>query len=131
MSKKSKMILILLGLFIVFGIMGYNYVMHGGARDLATEKTAFTTSATSLLNEFTVNGAIANAKYLEKAIAVSGTITAVTPTEVTLDNSIVCGLKTTDATIQNNQKVTVKGRVVGFDDLMSEVKLDQCFITKN
>lgn len=131
MSKKSKVILILFGLFLVFGIMVYNYIMHGGERDLTSEKTAFTTSATSLLDEFTANGTVADAKYLEKAIVVSGTITAVTPNEVTIDNVIVCGLKTAEATFQNNQKVTVKGRVVGFDDLMGEVKLDQCFITKN
>jgi hypothetical protein len=31
-----------------------------------------------------------------------------------------------DTTIKKNQKVTLKGRVVGYDDLMGEIKLDQC-----
>jgi hypothetical protein len=50
---------------------------------------------------------------------------------VTLDNTIICNLKSPDSSIKKDQAVTVKGRVVGFDDLMGELKLDQCFIIKN
>jgi flagellar motor component MotA len=131
MSKKVKIILGLLGLFLIVGFVSYNYIMKGGARDLTTEETLFTTSGTSLLAEFTSNTDTANAKYLEKAIAVFGTITSISATDITIDNSIVCTLKTADTSLQKNQKVTAKGRVVGFDDLMGELKLDQCFIIKN
>lgn len=131
MSKKLKIFLILTLLFAVFGFVGYNYVMRGGARNLAEEDTAFTTTSTSILEEFTKASDVANAKYLEKAIAVTGKITSVTPTDVTIDDAIICALTVEDKSLKNDQKVTVKGRVVGFDDLMGELKLDQCFIIKN
>jgi tRNA_anti-like len=131
MSKKAKVFLAFFSLFIILGFVSYNYIMHGGSRDLTTEETAFSSSGTALLAEFTTNVDAANAKYLEKAIAVSGTITSISATDITIDNSIVCNLKTADKSLQKDQKITAKGRVVGFDDLMGELKLDQCFITKN
>jgi hypothetical protein len=36
-----------------------------------------------------------------------------------------------DSSIKKDQPVTVKGRVVGYDDLMAEIKLDQCSILNN
>ncbi len=106
---------------------GYNYVMYGGARNLTTENTAFTVSSKSIANEFATNIDLSNKKYLEKAIAIKGTITKITGTEVIIDDSIICNLKNFDSTIKKNQVVTLKGRVVGYDDLMGELKLDQCF----
>jgi tRNA_anti-like len=131
MNKKVKVILAFLVFFLIIGFVSYNYIMHGGARDLTTEETAFSSTGTALLAEFTANVDAANAKYLEKAIAISGTITSISQTDITIDNSIVCSLKTADTSLQKDQKITAKGRVVGFDDLMGELKLDQCFITKN
>lgn len=125
--KKSRIFALVLLLTIVSGVVAYNYVMHGGARDLSREETDFTLSSKQLADEFTSNGASANSKYLEKAIAVKGIVTDASSDQITLDNGIVCVLKKTDPSIKVNQVVTIKGRVVGFDDLMGEVKLDQCF----
>ena len=44
-----------------------------------------------------------------------------------IDNSIICNLKELDPSITKDQVITLKGRVVGYDDLMGELKLDQCF----
>ena len=52
-------------------------------------------------------------------------------TQIIVDNSIICNLKAFDNTIKKSQKITVKGRVVGYDDLMQELKLDQCLVIKN
>ena len=130
---KRKPLIIVLSLFVValMGLTGYNYVMHGGARDLSKEDTNFTVSAKDISKEFTANIDASNKKYLEKAVAISGMVTSVNATEVTIDNAIICNLKNTDVTIKKNQTVTVKGRIVGFDDLMGELKLDQCFVIKN
>ena len=108
-------------------VVGFNYILHGGARDLSNEDTVFTVNSKSMINEFTTNVDVSNKKYLDKAITVTGTITTITGKEVILDNSIICNLKEVDATIQKDQKVTLKGRLVGYDDLMGEIKLDQCF----
>ena len=131
MNKKLKLILISLVVITLLGFMGYNYVMHGGARDLTSEETAFTVTSEAISSEFTANTDEANKKYLEKPIAISGVITSVKGNEVIIDNIVICTLLKPDSTIKEDQKATVKGRFVGFDDLMGELKLDQCFIIKN
>lgn len=124
--KKNRVIISFV-IISILGFLAYQYVMHGGARDLSTEKTDYIISSKAILNEFTTNQDLSNKKYLEKAVAVKGTITSVSSNEVILDNSIICSLKNPNSTLVKNQIITVKGRVVGFDDLMGELKLDQCF----
>jgi hypothetical protein len=48
-----------------------------------------------------------------------------------LDNVVVCGFSAADASLKVGQTVSVKGRVVGFDDLMGSVNMDQCSLNKN
>jgi hypothetical protein len=127
MNKKIKIILFSIVMIGIVGFSGFNYVMHGGARNLSTEDTAFTVSSKSIANEFASNVEKANKKYLEKAIAIKGTITKITGTEVIIDDAIICNLKDLDPSITKNQVITLKGRVVGYDDLMGELKIDQCF----
>lgn len=131
MSKKVKIIGILFVASLLVGFSVFNYVFHGGARDLATEDLAFTVTSKNITDEFAFNVPGATKKYSDKAIAVSGIVTAVTDSIVTIDNTIICNFKTPDTTIKNDQAITVKGRLVGFDDLMGELKLDQCTINKN
>lgn len=124
---KKTIIIASLVIILLLGLFTYQYVMHGGARDLSTEKAEFTLSSKAILDEFTTNQELSNKKYLEKAVAVKGTITDVNSTQIIVDNAIICILKNPNSTLVKNQTVTVKGRVVGFDDLMGELKLDQCF----
>ena len=127
MNKKYKIIGFSIVTIIILAIAGYYYVMHGGARNVSNEETAFTISSKNISDEFATNVDASNKKYLDKAIAITGIVTNVNGKEVILDNSIICNLKEVDATIQKDQKVTLKGRLVGYDDLMGEIKLDQCF----
>nr|WP_315196713.1 hypothetical protein [uncultured Flavobacterium sp.] len=131
MSKKGIIIILIVVAIVLTGFFAYNYVMHGGARNLENEETNFTVSSSSIISEFTTNIESANKKYLEKAVAIEGKITASNGNEIILDENIICNFKKTDSSIKNGQIVTVKGRIVGYDDLMGELKLDQCFVTKN
>ena len=131
MSKKAKIILASLIAIALIAFAAINYVFHGGARDLSSEETAFTVSSTALTAEFTANLAASNKKYLEKAVAIKGVVTEVDVNQVIVDNTVICSLKAPDSSIKKDQKVTIKGRLVGYDDLLGEIKLDQCFIIKN
>jgi len=130
MSRKVKIVGILLLAILLIGI-SINYVFHGGARDLATEEAEFTISSKDIIDEFSLDVAKANLKYSDKAIFISGKVTAVSDSIVTIDNTIICNFKIPDSNIKNDQFINVKGRLVGFDDLMGELKLDQCSINKN
>lgn len=131
MSKKVKIIGIVTVLILLIGISVFNYVFHGGSRDLATEEAEFTVTSKNIISEFASNVPLATKKYSDKAIAISGIVTAVADSIVTIDNTIICNFKTPDTSIKNEQLISVKGRLVGFDDLMGELKLDQCSINKN
>jgi inosine/xanthosine triphosphate pyrophosphatase family protein len=127
MNKKFKIIIFSIVVVGLMAFTGFNYVMYGGARNLSTEDTAFTVSSKGISNEFASNVEKSNKKYLEKAIAIKGTITKISGTEVIIDDSIICNLKDLDPSIVEKQVITLKGRVVGYDDLMGELKMDQCF----
>jgi nucleoside-diphosphate-sugar epimerase len=66
----------------------------------------------------------------DKAISISGKVTAVSDSIVTIDQTIICNFKSTDSSINKEQTISVKGRLVGFDDLLGELKLDQCSVNK-
>lgn len=125
----KKIVLIPLLAISLIGIGSYYYIMHGGARDISSEETAYTVSSKDINAEFLSDLENSNKKYLEKAVAISGTITNLNDSLVILDHTILCSLKNIDSQIKKNQAVVVKGRIVGYDDLMGELKLDQCFIT--
>lgn len=125
----KKIVLIPLLAIGLIGIGSYYYIMHGGARDISSEETAYTVSSKDINAEFSSDLENSNKKYLEKAVAISGTITNLNDSLVILDHTILCSLKNIDSQIKKNQAVVVKGRIVGYDDLMGELKLDQCFIT--
>lgn len=130
MKKKSLLVIVFIIVILLVGVVGYNYVMHGGARDLTSEETSFTLSSKDISHEFSTNIDASNKKYLEKAVAITGKITEINGAEIIVDNSIICNLTTLDPTLKKDQEVIVKGRVVGYDDLMQEVKLDQCLVIK-
>jgi hypothetical protein len=131
MKKRSVKFLgiIIVVLVITFFSIRY-YIYNSGRRDIQSEETAFEVSSDAILNDFTSNTTTSNKKYLEKTITVSGIITSVKGEEVILDNSVNCNLLTASKSLKKNQKVTIKGRVVGYDDLLGEVKLDQCNLSK-
>ncbi len=114
-----------------FGIFGYCYIWYGGARNVAAEDAVFTVSSKSIIDEFDSNIDKSNTKYLEKAIAIKGTVSQINPKQIIIDNTIVCDLKESDPSIKKGQLLTLKGRVVGYDDLMGELKLDQCSVVNN
>ncbi len=131
MKNKFKIIFISLSIFSLVAFWSYNYLMHGGERNLENEDAAFIVSSEQITKEFTTNINQANKKYLEKAIAVQGVVTDIIENQIIIGNSVVCTFEKPTNSIHKNQIITVKGRVVGYDDLMGELKLDQCFINKN
>lgn len=130
MSKKVKIIGILL-LVVLLVAISINYVFHGGARDLATEQTEFNVNSKDIILEFSSDVTSATKKYSDKAISISGRVTEVSDSIVTIDQTIICNLKSPDSNIIKEQTISIKGRLVGFDDLLGELKLDQCSINKN
>ena len=131
MLKRRLKILGIIALVILVSFFSIRYyVYNAGRRDIQSEETAFAVSSEAIVTEFSSNATASNKKYLEKTIAVSGVITSIKGEEVILDNSVNCNFLTASISLKKNQKLTIKGRVVGYDDLLGEVRLDQCNLSK-
>jgi hypothetical protein len=126
MKKSIKIVLVVLLMCIIAFFGARYYAYHFGQRDLQSEETKFTVTSSEIVNEFVTNVAVANQKYLEKPIVVTGKVTTVSGNNVLLDQSINCTFEKADLSIKENQTLNVKGRVIGFDDLLGELKMDMC-----
>lgn len=116
-------VFLLVGLFVV-----YKFVYHEH-RDIANEKAAFTVSVTQLIKEFVTDEAKANTKYLDKSITINGKISSVDVENkaIVLDEKVFVILtKPSDSKV--NTQVEVQGRLIGFDSLLEEIKIDQAQI---
>ncbi len=128
MGKKFKIVAILLVVLII-GLFSYNYVMTSGGRDLEKETSEFSVSATAIFGDFSANAEMATKKYLNKAVEITGKVTNITENVITLDGKVSCQLQVSEQ-INLDSQVKIKGRVTGYDDLLEELKLDQCLIVK-
>jgi DNA replicative helicase MCM subunit Mcm2 (Cdc46/Mcm family) len=120
--------LALLMLLLVAGYLGYRYAYKAG-RNISTEEATFVIPAVTLAAEYTANPAAADTKYLNKTIEVKGLVTQVSDSVVTLDSAVFCSFDRLPVN-SSNKTISIKGRCIGYDELFSEVKLDQCSIKK-
>lgn len=128
MKSKLKIVVALL-LIIIIGYFSFKALMNIGSRDLENENAAFTASAIDIVAEFSTNSNLATTKYLNKAIEISGKVTTAENDIIILDGKVSCQLQANE-NVKLNSEVTIKGRVTGYDDLLEELKLDQCLIVK-
>lgn len=124
---KKWSILILLCVVAVIVIIGYKYV-YQDHRDIATETSTYKLTASDISNEFAINPMSSENKYLNKTIEVSGSISDKNPQSITIEDKVFCQFSSEIQTSLNTDQVKIKGRFIGYDDLLEQVKLDQCTI---
>ncbi|OYU80581.1 MAG: hypothetical protein CFE23_08870 [Flavobacterium sp. BFFFF1] len=130
MKKKLLIGLLILGV-IAYG--GYRYMYHGH-RDIASEAAGFSVSVAELQQEFSKNPESSNKKYLDKTIEVYGNITEGDLSDHTLivDEKLSATLMDSTQTnsLEVGKQIKIKGRFLGYDDLLEEFKLDQAAISQ-
>ena len=115
-------------ILILLVIIGYNY-LYKNHRDITIEKPEFVLSSTSLMSEFSNNPSEAQLKYLNKTIEVSGIVSEVNQNNLTLTEQVFCQFsENTNSSTKVDSVIKVKGRLIGYDDLLEQVKLDHCII---
>ncbi|MEJ2114020.1 MAG: hypothetical protein P8X62_10150 [Flavobacteriaceae bacterium] len=123
---KKKIFVFIITVIVV--IITYNYV-YQDHRNIEKEKAEFVVSATKISDEFSNNIEKASDKYLNKTIEVSGKITKLSEKDIVLDSKIFCQfVSNINGNVEEGDVVKIKGRCIGFDDLLGELKLDQCSI---
>lgn len=128
--KKIGFVIAALLLMVSAGIYFYYGFLFKEARNIESETPDFSIAATKLLTDYNSNPQKADALYLNKTIEITGTVTKETDSVFILENTVFCLLTQKIKGKLINNKVTIKGKCIGYDELFQEVKLDQCTIIK-
>ena len=68
-------------------------------------------------------------KWHTKTIEITGKVSDVIHSDLILDDFIFCRLQETmKHNIKPNTLITIKGIIIGYDELLNELKLDQCIV---
>lgn len=115
-------------LIIIIGTCLYTYKGH---RDIATEKESYTITVTEIFSEFQTNEKSANAKYLDKTIEVTGDLSSidVATKSIVINDKLFATFKDgIPNMLKSNSRIKIKGRFIGYDALVEELKMDQCVL---
>ena len=123
MSKKLKFVVLFFFLFSGTYFL-YNYLYH---RNIQLEKAEVIVSAEGLIDFFKKNE---SEKVLNKTIEVKGLITEIGSKSLTIDHKVQCSFNFEIKGFKIDQKITLKGRCIGFDELFEIAKIDQSSIIK-
>lgn len=124
--NKQRKFLILIALLLLIGYVGYNYI-YQDHRDIKSETSKIEITGSYLLERFKTND---DNELLNKTITVSGVITNIEDGAITIDESVYATFIENDIELVMNEKVMIKGRCIGYDELFGIVKLDQCSLVK-
>lgn len=114
-------------ILLIISVLIYKYV-YQEHRNISNEVSEYKTASKDIINEFKDNSTNAENKYLNKTIEISGTVTQHSNKTITINETIFCQFTEEIIVTENNFKITIKGRFIGYDDLLEEIKLDQCTI---
>lgn len=128
--KRITLIIAAMLLVILAGIYFYYGFLFKEARNIASEMPDFSLTAVKLSKDYSTNPQKADSLYLNKTIEITGRVTKETDSVILLENTVFCLFtqKTKEKLIKD--KVTIKGKCIGYDELFQEIKLDQCTINK-
>lgn len=124
LSRKGKTVSLTLGVFILIGYLGWSY-LYQSHPDVESSKTTFEGTVEGLVSKVSGTNSIKTGDYVQ----VSGLSTMDDPSVIILSGQVFCQMSRTVPIKEG--KLTVKGRFIGYDDIMEEIKLDQCIIIEN
>ncbi|CAM1345659.1 hypothetical protein [Tenacibaculum amylolyticum] len=125
LKKNKKLVLILL---IILGVYSVYKYMYKPPISIEVAAVSFTGNAMELLEKSNKDFRVWNQKIVE----VKGIVTSKDVKGITLNEQVYCQLKNTNALLQieKQQEIQIKGRVIGYDDLLEELKLNECILIK-
>lgn len=125
MIMKRWIIAIVALIFIGYGVKTYIYKPH---KNIAEQKEDLIISGVTLLDEYAGDQKMGDEKYLDKIILVYGTVTNVSGQLLTIDGSIIAQFESSIS--ESGKAIKFKGRCLGYDELLGEIRFDQCIIIK-
>jgi len=145
--KKLKSIILLVIIVVLAFAGGVLYVFTKKFTDITKEKVNYTITAFDLINEFKNNDSLANKKYAEKIITVTGLVTEVESADTTVNIKMADTTSgsyaifafqqqnlTEAKTIKEGDKVSIKGSCSGgaYSQILETefITFKRCALTK-
>lgn len=128
--KKSRVIAtMLLSIILAAGIFVY-YQFNKPHRDFSAEEAAYTLSARDLMKSYQQDPSLSDSLYVDQLVAVSGEISEIKENALLLSPGIYLSLDSTQSVeaLSVGQQVSLVGRVLSYDPLFEEVKMDNARI---
>jgi len=126
MSKKNILLIALSLILLVMVFFAYRY-LNKPHRNIEKETAAFERTAEELGNAFKKDPSTAYATYLDRTVIVSGTVSEIDQNSLVLGKVVFARFENLDP-VEKNTFVRIKGRCIGYDDLLEEVKFEQCHL---
>ncbi|WP_420604065.1 OB-fold protein [Flagellimonas sp.] len=125
-SKRQLTVLTLMMLTLIILIMSYRY-LNPEQRNIAEETARYEMQASELFNGFNnEKGKV----YIDQVVGTSGKVTDIDKNSVILDDKVqVNFINAQLSKVEKGKPISVKGRCIGYDDLLELVKIDQATIT--
>jgi len=129
----KKKILYATLLIVVAAVALYRYA-YQDHRDISSEKATYVITIPELEKEFETNDSLALLKYQDQTIELTAQVTI-----IDLENNALILDKKVFATFSDSlsksiisgKKISIKGRFLGYDELLQEFKIDQSSIITN
>jgi len=121
--------LALAGAALVFAVYEYNRP----ASNRTMESSTVAISAQELHSGFLSGDSLQCSEWLNQIVEVTGKVQSAEGATVLLVPGVVCTFEESPDRAQclEGSEVTLKGRVLGFDDLFNEVRMDFCLVVLN
>jgi hypothetical protein len=125
--------LLVFALLLATGATIIYFYMYKEHRNIATETADYTITVADLQKEFLSNDSVAYQKYQDKTIQIAGKISSTDDTNKTIivdDKLFATFLDKLSEDLVAGKQITIKGRFLGYDDLVEEFKIDQATVVE-
>lgn len=128
MSSKKRNRVFFIVLISILSIVYFTYrEMYKPHKTIESQEVFYKGTATSLLKQV----AESPEKWNNKIVEIEGKVTSSDTIGLMLNSSIYCQRNNAFKTVLMTGKThTFKGRVIGYDDLLEEIKLDKVILKK-
>lgn len=115
--------------------MGSYFYLYQDHRDVSATTAVNTFNSNQLLDVFQDSVIENDKEILDQVILITGVATSAFEYSVILDHKIFIefdqkNYNASNYVINKNQTYTIKGRCLGYDDLLEEVRIDQAILEK-
>ncbi|HAD97709.1 MAG TPA: hypothetical protein DCG19_09910 [Cryomorphaceae bacterium] len=123
-----KKVLLAVLVVILLGTAYGAYLWFKPHRDIQGETASHKLTSTELSEAYSQGQEGANEIYLDQVVLVSGTVEEKDDTHIKLSGGVFCNGDFSNAELSEGSQASIKGRVVGYDDLFGEVRIDNCTV---